>query len=364
MVKCKYSEQELLCFLKDYHKKYGKVPGSRDFVGNPDYPSCSVYMRAFGNWNNAINKAGLTSNKSSSFSYMSDEELINEIIKFNEEEGHPPSVRELTSNLKYPGYKLYVQRFGSLNNALEKSGLHIVNKTHTESYSYLTNEQLIERLIDFYEEKGIPPTYTELENNPHYPHVSLYVRRFGSFTNALKMIKLDLDSLIEKGLVDGESSTQLKGRLFEKLILESFKNEAIDLSGKNCNSPIDGICPTGKKYDAKSGKFLRDSNRWLFNFLNKKLEEIEYFYLGAFDENYSRLLYVWLVPRSFLNGKTRIYIYPKDINNMKQHEITDKCINIIDAINTEKGSIENIITKNEPSKFVKKVFKIRKSKEE
>lgn len=55
---------------------------------------------------------------------------------------------------------------------------------------------------------------------------------------------------------------------------------------------------------------------------------IEWFYLGAFDKYYKKLLYVWRIPGNFVDGD---YIsiginssYTFNVENMKEFEITDK----------------------------------------
>lgn len=97
------------------------------------------------------------------------------------------------------------------------------------------------------------PTARDFANNPRYPGYGIYQKRFSSFEKAKKLVELDTESMIRKGVLD--TNNYQKARLTEILVIEHFTNKgAIDLSGENCNSPIDGICPKGLEYDVKSSK--------------------------------------------------------------------------------------------------------------
>lgn len=259
-----------------------------------------------------------------------DEQLLDELRNFTIENGRIPSGRDFDINKNYPSKTVYSNWFGSWNKALEKAGLNI-NMKMTDSS--ITDHELIKKLIQFYNEDGKAPARRDFVKNPKYPSFKMYQKRFGSWMKALKIAKLDPDSLIEKGLVNSESNASLKGRLFEILILKSFKtNGAIDLSGEKCTNNFDGICPKGKTYDAKSS-CLHKGLYWFFGITNKFIENIDYLFLGAFDENFGKLLHVWMVPKKYFNDKgISITVYIEDIDEMKQYEITNKCVDIVDIL--------------------------------
>lgn len=177
----------------------------------------------------------------------------------------------------------------------------------------------------FYDINRRPPTIRDFCNG-EYPGKSTYIR-FGSWHK--QIAGLDFDSLIEKGMVtdsNKNNNSSLRGRIFEMIIYRSFNNESKDISGKNCISPFDGICPKGFKYDAKSSRFDPYTKRWHYNFLNKYIGEIDYFFLV--DEKFEKLLHVWLIPKSLLNGKNFKNIPIHEIDKMEEFEVTNKCINL------------------------------------
>lgn len=191
-----------------------------------------------------------------------------------------------------------------------------------------TDDELLNHLKNFYRENKKIPTRRDFNNNPEYPGYKTYCYRFGSWNNAIKLVGLDMDTLARHSILQ---STNHKGRSFEIRIIYAFKNAYIDLSGNNHSSSCDGICPNGKAYDAKSAR-LYENKYWPFIVKNKYKEDIEIFYLGAFNEDYTKLLYVWRVPGELIEDNF-IYVgiynsFKFNIENMKEYDITDKFKNL------------------------------------
>lgn len=253
--------------------------------------------------------------------YVNNEYLLGCLRQFYNENGRVPMAKDFNNNSKYPNYGTYQNHFGSWNNAIEMAGLWDNRITIR-----ITNEELLEYLKQFYRENGRNPVADDFRNNPRYPSVSIYITRFGSWQKALKLVELDIDSMIIKGVVEKQ-----KGRIFELYILRHFKNISTDLSGENCQSPYDGICPKCQTYDAKSAALI-DDRYWMFRLDNTCRDMIEWFYLGAFDKDYRKLIYVWRIPGNFVD-KDHLYVgignsYEYNLENMKEYEITEKFKNI------------------------------------
>lgn len=252
-----------------------------------------------------------------------DEQLLNYLRRFFEKKGRTPIEEEFVNNPEFPSFGTYQNRFGSWNCAIIKAGLDI-NFGGNKGNKY-KDEEMISSLRKFSKEYRRVPTEEDLTDNPDYPSYITYLRHFGTWNNALKKAGLDRDTLIKKGIL---KDTRYKGRLFELYILEHFKKEsAIDLSGKNCNSPFDGICPNGMTYDAKSSSF--NGSCWTFGFTNKEHEKIKWYYLGGFDKDYKNLLYILRIPGTFVDNDSYFNIglncrYMYNLENMKEFDITDK----------------------------------------
>lgn len=57
-------------------------------------------------------------------------------------------------------------------------------------------------------------------------------------------------------------------------------------------------------------------------------DEIEWFFLVAYDKDYKEILRVWMIPGNLIDGSA-LYIcldnkYKYNVENMREHEITDK----------------------------------------
>ncbi len=199
---------------------------------------------------------------------------------------------------------------------------------------YYDNEELLDYLRQFFEENGRIPVARDFENNPKYPTINTFIKRFGSWNNALKLAGLYIDAITIENL----ATTNQKGRYWENIVREIFKDKdkSIDLSGENWSSYCDGICPNGQAYEAKSAGLIPKAG-WNFHFKFRYLE-VKWFYLGAFTKDYKKLLYAWRIPsdaiteNNFYVGKS----YGKfNIYNLKKYDITDT----IKKILYEKGII-------------------------
>lgn len=255
------------------------------------------------------------------------EQIIGITKQIYEEKGRTPTADDFRNDPV--GLGIVLKYFGSLNNAIREAGLHV------NRFSNLTDEELLEFLVQFYIENGRVPTTADFKNNPKYPNYQVYINHFGSWHKSLKLVGLDVDSIVRKGII--ETSRQ-KARLSEIFVLEHFIDEgATDLSGESCNSHVDGICPKGQIYDVKSSGLNFNGRHWSF-YLDKG-EEVGFYYLLAFNEDYSELIHVWRIPwnftdKNFINiGLNSNYEY--NLENMKGFDITKKFKDVFNSLYTE-----------------------------
>lgn len=198
------------------------------------------------------------------------------------------------------------------------------NNTGVNTGRY-TKRQILESFIRFEIEHGKPPTARDFANHPEYPDPGTVRRYFGSFEKAKKLVGQDLDSMVRKGIIE---TTGQKARLAEIFVLEHFADKgAIDISGENRMSFIDGICPKEQIYDVKSSK-LYEEEFWSYT-LDKY---VDFYYLLAFNEDWTKLLHAWRIPGDFIDGPTLYislyghHIGVHNVENMGKYEITDKFI--------------------------------------
>ncbi len=118
----RYTDEQLLNYLRKFFKENGRSPTQLDFIGNLEYPSHMTYGRRLGGWNKAIEKAGLYVNYCTK---LSDEELLNYLRKFFKENGRAPTLLDFNCSLEYPSFGTYKNRFGNWNKVLMLVGLDI-----------------------------------------------------------------------------------------------------------------------------------------------------------------------------------------------------------------------------------------------
>jgi hypothetical protein len=209
---------------------------------------------------------------------------------------------------------------------------------------HYTDNQLLWYLIQFYKKYGRSPTARDFDNDPYYPNSTTYQKRFRSWSNALKLVGLDVESIVKKGVIE---TADQKARFSEIIVRDHFERYPVDLAGENKNSPCDGICPNGKIYDVKSSAL--DGTIYNFHTGNKYGERIEIYYLLGFkNENYRKLNHGWRIPGEIVDRESvhigirgRLNIY-----NMEKYEITDKLRDILTKYgiklekNIRKGGIK------------------------
>ena len=254
--------------------------------------------------------------------FYTDEELLNRLEVYYEKNGRVPRA------IDFPNSPTYLKRFGSWNNALKLAGLD--NREKCGRSDKYTDEELLLFLIIYFEENGKVPTKDDFVNNLACPDYQNYRSHFGSWGNALKLVGLDTDTLVKKGILE---TTNQKGRWVEIIVRDNFEKEPIDLAGSNINSPHDGVCPNGQTYEVKSAKLLTIGKwrGWPFGTHNKDkdddTEAIQWYYFAAFNEDYTELYHMWRVPGEIVETTSFVigmYGGMFCIDNMQEYDIIDK----------------------------------------
>ncbi len=301
----RYTNEELLGYLRQFYKENGRVPIVADFDNNPKCPGPKIYWTRFGSWDNALDIIGLLDKRKRET--YTNEELLGYLRQFYKENGRTPEINDFNNNDRYPSDVPYKKRFGSWNNAIKTAGLQV------NRFNNITDEELLECLLQFYEENGKSPTIKDFYHNPRYPSFRTYTNRFGSWKDALDFAGLDA-SIIYKSTVE-------KGRQAELYVLENYEKGSRDLSGESWLSHFDGISKESKEiYDVKGSKLYKDKF-FLFH-LDKCADS---YYLIGYDRNYDNVLYKWKIPGNFYYGLMMVglsNIYQYNLENMKEYEIT------------------------------------------
>ena len=211
-------------FLKDILRvanSLGKTTISQtEYVQNGGRYHSSTIQRRFNGWLNALEKSGLSPNKSQrhfgteSNKCVTIQELINDLLKVSEKIGKKTfSTGEYRINGSY-SVGLYLRRFSTWNNALKTSGLepfdHPLGNTKVSKYACLEE---IERL---WITLGRQPTTTDIKNGISKYSLHTYERRFGSWRKALEFFVAYMNGEQEVEKADDLDDIQLPTEITPK----------------------------------------------------------------------------------------------------------------------------------------------------
>lgn len=143
-----------------------------------------VYRDRFGSWDEALEAAGLEPLEDDSLQPVSSSELRAELQRLAEEIGDTPTSRQMDEQGAYSS-EAYRRHFGSWNSALEAIG----HEPHHE-FTPVSTDELLTDLDRLSEELNRRPTATDaIEHGVH--GLATYQRRFGSWREAVEAAGFD-----------------------------------------------------------------------------------------------------------------------------------------------------------------------------
>ena len=183
----KFSDEDLINDLRTIANNLGKNSlKMRDYSkDNGAKYNSKTAIKRFGNWDNALKKAGLKGEKSlKGMEYgekkIKDEVLLADLVRVATEINN--------SNLTISDYEKYGEythvtmaaRFGSWNKAKQKANLDVTYVTNS------SNEDLFQNILELWTLLGRQPKYGEVISPNSKFNGSTYARRFGSWRVALE----------------------------------------------------------------------------------------------------------------------------------------------------------------------------------
>ena len=168
-------KKELIRVSEEYRD--GKPPREKDIKNHSKY-SVRPYRDMFETWNQTLKEFGFELNREKD---VSEERLINEIIKLSERYNEKETLRQETME-KYGNFSssIYYRRFGSWNRTLQTAGLKL-NQNMDYSRQDLIDE--IEKISEEYCDGS--PTQEDMRNHGRYC-LNCYHNIFVTWNKALK----------------------------------------------------------------------------------------------------------------------------------------------------------------------------------
>jgi hypothetical protein len=117
-----YTKDVLISELLRFVDEFDRVPTTRDIDNTSGYPSTRSYKNWFGTYNNALESAGLDIYTCHDFD---EESLLEDLRNFADEHGRSPYNTEFTRKNGYFSSGVYIRIWGDWNSALNTAGLEI-----------------------------------------------------------------------------------------------------------------------------------------------------------------------------------------------------------------------------------------------
>lgn len=213
----KYDTNELVEELIRLENELGRPPTSTEMNEIGAYSS-ETYRNRFGSWEEAIEYTGIDYKHPLA---VTEEELIDELLETFNELGRVPASSEVDDVLGYTR-ATYSKRFGSYKNAVEEAGLSYPNTRKIPEEDLIDELQFIAAILKDRPVKAAMDECGEYSSNT-------YLRRFGSWDNALEAAGLDEpvteDTLKDKLVLDVKSvSEEIEGCVPTLADVESRSN--------------------------------------------------------------------------------------------------------------------------------------------
>lgn len=126
-----------------------------------------------------------------------DEQLIEDFIKFYREIGKIPTTRMIDNCQWMSCSETYRKKFGGIKNISKLAGIDVVGLEHRTEKKYVSEDTALEMLKFQTNEKHktshLLLTIKDINNNPDMPCASVYSTRLSGIKNAYKLIGVDYD---------------------------------------------------------------------------------------------------------------------------------------------------------------------------
>lgn len=198
MIFVKYTDEQLLGFIREYNDIYG-FPKQRDFNKIEQYPNHVTYFNRFGSFQNAIVLAGIEipdnmnklmnrKNKYNKNDVL--KELTIVINKFQQDNIGLPPYQYVEDNSGIISEAMICRMFGNLKTAYNLLGFE---DDYNDS---LIKDDMIDKYLKIADTIGKTPTSRDIERfskngDGEFYSMSTYINRFGNLSEVESMLNMD-----------------------------------------------------------------------------------------------------------------------------------------------------------------------------
>lgn len=175
------TDEELIAELRRLNDDLEDYPKTTDMNERGAY-SCQPYFDRFGSWQGALDAAGIEADARRS-PPIPTEDLEAELHRLADELGGTPSVADMEAHGEYAA-DTYAQRYGSWNAAVEAAGLPPNERMNN------SEERLLEAIRELRDDLGRVPSTTDMHKHGPFSY-QVYLQRFESWDAALERAEID-----------------------------------------------------------------------------------------------------------------------------------------------------------------------------
>lgn len=182
----KHRQEHIIKKLQEFYELNGRSPYTRDFLGNPDYPSSTTITTLFGTFNNALRKAKLPINTESNMKFNEDM-AITDLLTLTYQLGRLPLNKELGQpNTTYSG-KVYHKYWGGIEGCFNTIGINFRElKLHSIDTRIISKFNLFLKFKAVYNRW---PLQSELNNKNNLPSYHWVYDNFENLPNLIKHLE-------------------------------------------------------------------------------------------------------------------------------------------------------------------------------
>lgn len=182
----KHRQEHVIKKLQEFYNLNGRSPYTRDFLGNPDYPSSTTITTLFGTFNNALRKAKLPINTKANIKFNEDV-AITDLLTFTYKLGRSPSNREIgPPNTTYT-QRVYYKYWGGIEGCFNALGINF-----SELKSYAIDNRIhfkLNLILNFKDLYNRWPVQNELKNKNNLPSYHWVYDNFGNLPNLIEHLE-------------------------------------------------------------------------------------------------------------------------------------------------------------------------------
>ncbi|MCL2094986.1 DEAD/DEAH box helicase [Candidatus Saccharibacteria bacterium] len=179
-----YTEEELIVQLRKKYIELGKTPLCAEIEADPGMASVTTFIKVFGSYVAACKAAGLEPNQAEHRTYTRDD-LITQFVVFAEKnDGKAPICSEIDACPDMASSSTFLKVFGSIRAVCIEAGL--------ESNDDYTKEELGAQLLaKSVSMGGKTPSKADVDSDPNMASSVTYANVFGSYSAACLYVKLE-----------------------------------------------------------------------------------------------------------------------------------------------------------------------------